>query len=53
MVSQDCGHAETAAAIGRYGDKVTHIKVSVNMAHFYSHNIVMSEQVICLDQHLL
>lgn len=25
IVSQDCGHAETARVIGSYGDKVTHI----------------------------
>lgn len=26
IVSQDCGHAETARVIGSYGDQVTHIK---------------------------
>nr|XP_061808957.1 alpha-1,3-mannosyl-glycoprotein 2-beta-N-acetylglucosaminyltransferase b isoform X3 [Nerophis lumbriciformis] len=26
IVSQDCGHAETAGVIGSYGDRVTHIK---------------------------
>ncbi|XP_069576738.1 alpha-1,3-mannosyl-glycoprotein 2-beta-N-acetylglucosaminyltransferase b [Brachyistius frenatus] len=26
IVSQDCGHAETARAIGSYGDQVTHIR---------------------------
>ncbi|KAM8841716.1 alpha-1,3-mannosyl-glycoprotein 2-beta-N-acetylglucosaminyltransferase b isoform 1-T5 [Spinachia spinachia] len=26
IVSQDCGHAETAGVIGSYGDQVTHIK---------------------------
>ena len=27
VVSQDCGHVETAKAISQYGDQVTHIKV--------------------------
>lgn len=43
VVSQDCGHAETAAAIRSYGDQLTHIQqpelgevkgVPPNMRHF-------------------
>ncbi|XP_065884619.1 alpha-1,3-mannosyl-glycoprotein 2-beta-N-acetylglucosaminyltransferase-like isoform X2 [Dysidea avara] len=33
VVSQDCGHVETAEVISRYGDKVTHIKPDLSEIH--------------------
>lgn len=30
VVSQDCGHAETAAVIGEFGDQISYIKAGVS-----------------------
>ena len=38
MVSQDCGHTPTADAIASYGNKVTHIKVSLTL-DTHTHNL--------------
>ena len=34
VVSQDCGHAETARAIKQYGDTIIHILVSASVRYY-------------------